>query len=92
MNELRPMLGYLLPVFPLAVGIALTLSARKIYECHRLLGDRQLAVMKRWNPLYKFSMALRQQISPDFIVFNIRAVGALIILSAAILAAIAISN
>ena len=89
MNEPQPML-YLLVAFLIAGGVAIILSARRIYEFHRRVEDRLLANinMKRWNPLYKFSMSFRQQLSPEFLVFNIRAGGALMILFAIVLLAI----
>jgi hypothetical protein len=67
---------------------AVILSTRRIYEFQRRVEGRQLANMKNWNPFYKFSMSLRQQLSPEFLIFNIRACGAFMILFAIILLAI----
>jgi hypothetical protein len=88
MNEPQPMLVYLLVVFLIAAGAAVILSARGIYEFQRRVEGRQLANMKSWNPFHKFSMSLRQQLSPEFLIFNIRACGAFMILFAIILLAI----
>jgi hypothetical protein len=91
MAEPQPILGYyLLIVFLIAVGTAIILSARKIYEFYRRADERQLARMKNWHPIFKFPITFRQQLGPEFLVLNIRAVGVLMILFAMILLGLAV--
>ena len=90
MNEPQPVLGYLLIVFMIAVGTAIILLAPKIYEFYRRADEKQLARMKNWHPFFKFPITFRQQLGPEFLVFNIRACGALMILFAMVLLGLAI--
>ena len=87
---MHPILISLLIVCVGMVGVVVVLSARKIYDFYRRFEERQLASMKNSHALYKIHMTLRQQISPGFLVFNIRACGALVVLFAIALFAIAV--
>ncbi len=90
MNEPQPMLGYLLIAFLIAVGAAIILWARKIYEFYRRTDELQLARMKYGRGIFRFLYALRLSISPEMHVLNIRFSGALMIAFAMILLGLAI--
>lgn len=85
MSEPQPILGYLLIVLLVAVGTAIILSARRIFDFYRREDEKQLARMENWHPFFKFPITFRQQLGAEFLVMNIRACGALMILFAMIL-------
>jgi len=75
---------YLLIVFLIAVGTATILSARKIERFFRRWNEQVLALMKDRHP-FKFSLTFQLSISAGMHVFNIRVLGAFMILFAMIL-------